>query len=86
MISQIWGRIQIELISMLQKQIELQQKQFKSQQEAQAAQMKQILQLVNKMADPTTPAPATDTTTAVPPFQELAPRIRLFFVDQKSTR
>ena len=51
-----------ELITMLQKQIELQQKQFKSLQDAQAAQMEQFLQLVNKTVDPATPAPVADTT------------------------
>ena len=70
-----------ELIKMLQKQIDIQQKQFKSQQEAQAAQMKQILQIVNRTADPATSAPAAETTStsgAVPPFTSFDPSSELW--------
>lgn len=70
-----------DLISLLQKQIQLQQQQFQSQQEAQAAQMQQILQLVTAKTstDPATPvADITTTAAAVPPFNPFDPSAELW--------
>ena len=69
-----------DLISLLQKQIQLQQQQFQSQQEAQAAQMQQILQLVTAKTSTDPPTPVADITTtaaAVPPFNPFDPSAEL---------